>query len=163
MGKEFAQSLEAEWKGEIIHDPLQQARVTFMRCGRPDSPAMELLEPETEKSPLQKFLVKGGGLHHICYEVASLYEQLEYCRSVGSLIVKQPLPAAAFGGRRIAWVYNKGFWWSIWNDEQWNQRNGALAIRATKRGGVATGNRSPDGARRGYPRFAPAFGIVDER
>jgi len=107
MGKEFAQSLEAEWKGEIIHDPLQQARVTFMRCGRPDSPAMELLEPETEKSPLQKFLVKGGGLHHICYEVASLYEQLEYCRSVGSLIVKQPLPAVAFGGRRIAWVYTK--------------------------------------------------------
>jgi methylmalonyl-CoA/ethylmalonyl-CoA epimerase len=104
---DFARSLGAEWTGKIIHDPLQQARVSFMRCGAPHAPAVELVEPDSEKSPLNKFLSKGGGLHHICYEVDSLETQLEYCRSVGSLIVRAPLPAVAFGGRRIAWTYTK--------------------------------------------------------
>ncbi|HEY1270723.1 MAG TPA: VOC family protein [Terriglobales bacterium] len=108
LGAEFARSLGAGWNGEIIHDPLQQARVTFMRCGGTESPAIELVEPDSEQSPLVKFINKhGGGLHHICYEVASLEEQLEYCRSVGSLVVRPPVPAVAFGGRRIAWVYTK--------------------------------------------------------
>jgi methylmalonyl-CoA/ethylmalonyl-CoA epimerase len=106
-GSEFAQSLAAEWNGEIIHDALQQARVSFMRCGVDGNPAIELVEPDSEKSPLNKFVAKGGGLHHICYEVDSLETQLEACRLNGSLIVKQPLPAVAFQGRRIAWVYTK--------------------------------------------------------
>jgi methylmalonyl-CoA/ethylmalonyl-CoA epimerase len=108
LGAEYARSLGASWNGEIIHDPLQQARVTFMHCGAPDGPAIELVEPDTDQSPLAKFLSKnGGGLHHVCYEVNSLEQQLEYCRSVGSLIVKPPTPAVAFGGRRIAWTYTK--------------------------------------------------------
>jgi methylmalonyl-CoA/ethylmalonyl-CoA epimerase len=105
-GEGFARSLGAEWNREVIHDPLQQARVTFIHYG-PRAPAIELVEPDTERSPLVKFLSKSGGLHHICYEVDSLHSRLEYCRSVGSLIVRQPLPAVAFGGRRIAWVYTK--------------------------------------------------------
>ena len=31
VGKDFARSLGAEWDGVIIHDPLQEARVTFMK------------------------------------------------------------------------------------------------------------------------------------
>lgn len=104
-GKSFANSLGAEWNGEIIHDPLQEARVTFLRCGGPGAPAVELVEPAGEKSPLHKFLSRGGGLHHVCYEVDSLDAQLPQSRAAGCLIVKEPLPAVAFGGRRIAWVY----------------------------------------------------------
>ena len=104
-GTAFAKSLGASWGGEIIHDPLQQARVSFMHCGTSGSPALELVEPDSERSPLHKFLGKGGGLHHICYEVDSLEKQLESSRAAGCLIVKAPLPAFAFGGRRIAWVY----------------------------------------------------------
>jgi len=103
-GVGFARSMAAEWSGEVIHDPLQEARVTFMRCGTA-GPAVELVEPAGEQSPLHRFLGKGGGLHHLCYEVASLESQLEQSRQAGCLIVKPPLPAAAFGGRRIAWVY----------------------------------------------------------
>ena len=106
-GSDFARSLAAQWNGEIIHDPLQQARVSFMHSGADGNPAIELVEPDGEKSSLNKFLAKGGGLHHICYEVDSLEAQLEFCRLNGSLIVKQPLPAVAFQGRRIAWVYTK--------------------------------------------------------
>lgn len=104
-GPGFAKSLGATWDGNIIHDPLQEARVTFLRTRGPETPAVELIEPAGEKSPLHKFLVKSGGLHHVCYEVDSLDAQLEQSRAAGCLIVKQPLPAVAFGGRRIAWVY----------------------------------------------------------
>jgi len=50
-------------------------------------------------------LSRGGGLHHICYEVDSLDSQVRASRAAGCLVVKNPLPAVAFGGRRIAWVY----------------------------------------------------------
>jgi methylmalonyl-CoA/ethylmalonyl-CoA epimerase len=105
IGEEFARSLGTEWSREIIHDPLQEARVTFMLWGNPQGPSFELVEPAGDKSPLHRFLAKGGGLHHVCYEVDSLETQLQQSRNAGCLVVKQPLPAVAFGGRKIAWVY----------------------------------------------------------
>jgi methylmalonyl-CoA/ethylmalonyl-CoA epimerase len=105
IGEEFARSFGAEWSGKIIHDPLQEAKVTFMFRGGPQGPAFELVEPAGDKSPLHRFLAKGGGLHHVCYEVDSLETQLQQSRNAGCLVVKQPLPAVAFGGRKIAWVY----------------------------------------------------------
>lgn len=107
VGKDFARSIGANWNGEIIHDPLQEARVTFLRCGGPETPAIELIEPAGGKSPLHKFVSKGGGLHHVCYEVDGLDKELEQSRAAGCLVVKNPLPAVAFGGRRIAWVYTR--------------------------------------------------------
>lgn len=107
IGKDFARSMGAVWDETVIHDPLQQARVTFLRCGDPNSPAVELIEPAGDSSPLHKFVAKGGGLHHVCYEVDSLDNQMEQSRGAGCLIVKNPLPAVAFGGRRIAWVYTR--------------------------------------------------------
>lgn len=107
LGEAFARSIGAQWNGEVIHDPLQEARVTFLRCGGPEAPAIELVEPAGETSPLHKFAAKGGGLHHVCYEVDSLEAQLQQSRAAGCLVVKNPLPAVAFGGRRIAWVYTR--------------------------------------------------------
>jgi len=66
---------------------------------------IELVEPAGAESPVQNFLKRGGGLHHLCYEVDSLTAQLQLSRSLGGLIVRQPMPAVAFGGRQIAWVY----------------------------------------------------------
>jgi methylmalonyl-CoA/ethylmalonyl-CoA epimerase len=107
VGSQFAASLGAYWNGEIIHDPLQEARVTFLRCGGPDTPALELVEPDGENSQLHNFLHRGGGLHHVCYEVDSLSTQLEQSRSAGAVVTRKPLPAAVFGGRLIAWVYTR--------------------------------------------------------
>lgn len=106
VGQAFAQSLGMAWDGLVIHDPLQEARVSFLRT-TPDDPAVELVEPAGDKSPLHKYVAKGGGLHHICFEVDALEPQLEQSRQAGCLIVKQPLPAVAFGGRRIAWVFTR--------------------------------------------------------
>jgi methylmalonyl-CoA/ethylmalonyl-CoA epimerase len=107
VGADFARSLGTEWDGNIIHDPLQEARVTFLWSRAQGTPAVELIEPAGETSPLHKFVQRGGGLHHVCYEVDSLPAQLEQSRGAGCLVVKNPLPALAFGGRHIAWVYTR--------------------------------------------------------
>jgi methylmalonyl-CoA/ethylmalonyl-CoA epimerase len=105
--KGFSESTESEWDGVVTHDPNQGVQVTFLRSKEAANPLIELVEPAGENSPVIPFLKKGGGLHHLCYEVDSLEKQLELIRSKGGLITRQPLPAVAFGGRRIAWVYTK--------------------------------------------------------
>jgi methylmalonyl-CoA/ethylmalonyl-CoA epimerase len=103
----FAASVGATWKGEIFDDPLQQVRVTFLQPASPGEAAIELVEPTVDHSPVSRFLARGGGLHHLCYEVDNLEAELKQARSRGGLIVKQPLPAVAFKGRRIAWVVTR--------------------------------------------------------
>lgn len=101
----FQKSLGLPWDGQIIHDPLQEVWVTFL--GPVDGPFVELVAPASPASPVQKVLAKGGGLHHLCYEVPSLTQALAESRACGALLVRPPLPAVAFGGRRIAWVYTR--------------------------------------------------------
>jgi methylmalonyl-CoA/ethylmalonyl-CoA epimerase len=103
----FVRSLGAEWDGQIIHDPNQAVRVTFLRGRNPADQLFELAEPASEKPPVPSFAQKGGGLHHICYVVDSLDAMLTQCGSRGMVVVRPPLPAAAFGGCRIGWVYTR--------------------------------------------------------
>ncbi|HVA18487.1 MAG TPA: VOC family protein [Candidatus Dormibacteraeota bacterium] len=105
--KGFAESLSGSWDEIIFADPLQCVRVTFLTGSHAADPLVELIEPAGEKSPVMSFLKKGGGLHHLCYEVNSLEHHLDFMRSAGGKIVRPPMPAVAFDGRRIAWVYTK--------------------------------------------------------
>lgn len=106
-GKGFAESLALSWDQHVFRDPLQKASVTFMSSANSADPQIELIEPAGEDSPVRSFLSKGGGLHHLCYEVRDLEAQLELSRSQGGKLVRPPMPAVAFDGRRIAWVYGK--------------------------------------------------------
>ena len=66
---------------------------------------IELVEPASDDSPVTKFLrERGGGLHHLCYEVQDLEQALAAFKSRGAVLAKRPLPAVAFDGRRIAWI-----------------------------------------------------------
>jgi methylmalonyl-CoA/ethylmalonyl-CoA epimerase len=103
----FAQSLSATWDGNIVFDPLQKVRVTFFQGQNPTDPMIELVEPGGPESPVSKFLQRGGGLHHLCYEVRELDSHLRFCQSIGIKIIRSPVPAVAFGGRRIAWGITK--------------------------------------------------------
>ena len=103
----FTRSIDGAWDGKIFLDPLQGASVTFLAGQGPDAPSVELVEPAGEKSPVANFLNRGGGLHHLCYEVKSLDRQLENSRKLGGTVVRPPLPAVAFEGRRIAWVFTR--------------------------------------------------------
>jgi methylmalonyl-CoA/ethylmalonyl-CoA epimerase len=100
----FVRSLQSEWDGRVIEDPLQKVKVAFLTTRLEDA-QVELVEPAATDSPVLRFLAeKGGGLHHVCYEVADLEGQLIEMRSRGAVIAKRPKPAVAFNGRRIAWV-----------------------------------------------------------
>jgi methylmalonyl-CoA/ethylmalonyl-CoA epimerase len=100
----FSRSLPASWDGCVYEDPLQKVKVAFL-AARPGDTPIELVQPATDDSPVTRFLrERGGGLHHVCYEVASLEEQIAEMKSRGSLIARRPKPAVAFQGRRIAWM-----------------------------------------------------------
>jgi methylmalonyl-CoA/ethylmalonyl-CoA epimerase len=107
VAEEFAVSISARWDGEIIHDPIQRVRVAFFSPADTRNPVFELVEPASDVSPVGNFLKKGGGLHHVCYEVDDLESGLREARGVGLVVVADPAPAVAFGGRRIAWVCSK--------------------------------------------------------
>jgi methylmalonyl-CoA/ethylmalonyl-CoA epimerase len=100
----FLASLEAHWDENIIHDPLQKVNVTFLSTPNPKDALIELVEPAAMDSPILAFLKKGGGLHHLCYEVADLDARLKEMQVKGFIVVKKPLPAVAFENRRIAWI-----------------------------------------------------------
>jgi len=103
----LARSLALDWDGRIVHDLLQTVYVSFLYPKVPGNAVIELVQPEGSESTVAKFLHRGGGLHHFCYEVDCLDKQLRWARSNRDLIARQPMPAAAFDGRRIAWVYTR--------------------------------------------------------
>jgi methylmalonyl-CoA/ethylmalonyl-CoA epimerase len=105
--EDFARSLGATWDGKIVFDPLQKVRVTFLQGANVTDSLIELVEPVGIESPVSRFLENGGGLHHLCYEVAEIEAYLAFCKSVGTLVIRKPAPAVAFGGRRIAWALTK--------------------------------------------------------
>jgi len=103
----FARSLGATWDGNIVFDPLQKVRVTFLGGTTGTDPLIELVEPAGPGSPVSRFLEQRGGLHHLCYEVEDLESHLAFCKSVGTIVIRPPVPAVAFGGRRIAWALTR--------------------------------------------------------
>lgn len=103
----FARSLATTWEGKIFHDPVQKVRVSFFPGGSADDPLVELVEPAESDSPVSRFLERGSGLHHLCYEVDDLDAHLKFCKSMGTIVLRQPVPAVAFAGRRIAWAINR--------------------------------------------------------
>jgi methylmalonyl-CoA/ethylmalonyl-CoA epimerase len=101
---EYASATGLIWDGRIIHDPLQMASVAFLGSSDAGSALIELVEPAGHRSPVRKFLEAGGGLHHICLEVADLPMKIDESRAAGCTLVRVPLPAVAFDGRKIAWI-----------------------------------------------------------
>ena len=102
---DFGTSLHCTWDGALIVDPIQKVRVAFLTLGCAGQPMIELVEPDREDSPVSAFLKRGPGLHHLCYEVSDLEAELSRCQT--GMVLGPPVPAVAFGGRRIAWVYTK--------------------------------------------------------
>ncbi|MBV8864729.1 MAG: VOC family protein [Acidobacteriaceae bacterium] len=102
----FIDSLGMSWDGAIYKDPKQKVKVTFLAAG--DRCAqIELVEPVGDDSPVAKFLSRGGGQHHLCYEVDDIEHALSVFKSRKAFIVQRPCPAVAFEGRRIAWFVTR--------------------------------------------------------
>lgn len=94
-------------ESEIIHDPVQTALLRFLRL--PGAPNwLELVAPDGEGSKLSNALAKRGeGLHHLCYEVPDINAAFEHLRAGRQMPLAEPVPAVAFGGRKIAWFMDR--------------------------------------------------------
>ena len=104
--KGFIHSLGMSWDGAIYEDPTQKVKVTFLATS-PSCAQIELIEPAAGDSPVNRFLAKGGGQHHLCYEVDDIDHALTVLRSRKASIVQRPCAAVAFEGRRIAWLITR--------------------------------------------------------
>ena len=93
-------------KSEIIHDPTQTAFVRFLQLPG-DAVHLELVSPDRPDSKVTNALKKGGGLNHLCYNADDIERAIAQMRDDGMLIIQAPVAAAAFPGRRIAWLMGR--------------------------------------------------------
>jgi methylmalonyl-CoA/ethylmalonyl-CoA epimerase len=103
----FATSMKANHVSGVFVDPLQKVKVAFLVMGGPGEPQIELVAPMDSSSPVHQFLSRGGGLHHLCYEVDNLEWQLAEMKDRKAVLIRPPKPAVAFSGRRIAWMVTR--------------------------------------------------------
>ena len=92
---------------ETYEDEIQQARVAFLDLPPAGLTKVELVEPLGQDSRVASFLEKGGGLHHLCFEVDDVERQISQMKMQKAMLLRRPQPAVAFGGRRIAWMLTR--------------------------------------------------------
>ena len=86
-------------------DPIQQVSVCFLTGGATAHVEIELVAPLGESSPVRGILKSGGGAYHLCYETRDLQSSIAQLREKGCVMVREPVPAVAFEGRHIAWLF----------------------------------------------------------
>ncbi|HEX8916046.1 MAG TPA: VOC family protein [Humisphaera sp.] len=108
--RDYRELFGYEVRSGPFDDPVQRVTVCFL--GRPAAaagaaaePEIELIAPLGDDSPVRRLLKAGGGAYHTCYAVADVDAALRRARETNCLVVSGPVPAVAFGGRRIAWFY----------------------------------------------------------
>ena len=88
---------------DVVADPIQKVAVCFatMEGGT----VIELVEPLGEDSPVHAVIGSArGGVYHLCYEVQDLDAEIRRFRQKRCLPLGRPVPAAAFGNRRIVFL-----------------------------------------------------------
>jgi methylmalonyl-CoA/ethylmalonyl-CoA epimerase len=91
-------------KGPVL-DPHQKAFTAMITTG--PGAGIELISPSEPESPIKPALEKGGGLHHVCYEVDDINLEFDSLRSSGMVPVSSPKPAILFEGLQVAFLYSK--------------------------------------------------------
>lgn len=91
----------------VVTDAVQGVNVQFL-AAEGGATSIELIEPLPGESPVRGALRKGGGLNHVCFEVTDIEKSVRQADSEGVICVCPPVPAAAFEGRRIAFLFYRG-------------------------------------------------------
>jgi len=100
------QSLGYKLEGDIFLDPIQKVKLVFV--SRQEEPLIEIICDLDETGPTKNIIAKSGnGFYHICYEVNNIGESIERFKELGFMLRHKPVPATAFRGRNIAWMYNR--------------------------------------------------------
>jgi methylmalonyl-CoA epimerase len=84
--------------------PEQKVRVAILKAGEI---TIELLEPTSPDSPIQRFIEKRGeGLHHLTLQTDQLAERLQKLKSAGVALLNEQ-PRIGAGGAKIAFLHPK--------------------------------------------------------
>jgi methylmalonyl-CoA/ethylmalonyl-CoA epimerase len=90
-------------KTRKVTNTRQDVNVQFLsRLGSLD---LKLIEPASADSPLQRFLRRGEGLHHVCFLTNDTPRALTELEELGLRVLFPPAPGAAFEGGLIAFGY----------------------------------------------------------
>jgi methylmalonyl-CoA/ethylmalonyl-CoA epimerase len=91
-----------------FNDPTQRVKVSFLAKSNHDVAEIELIAPLSEDSPITSMLAKGGGAaYHLCFETSDIDQAITHAKNNGCILLGNPVPATAFQGRRIAWIYTR--------------------------------------------------------
>jgi methylmalonyl-CoA/ethylmalonyl-CoA epimerase len=78
-------------------DPIQRVKACFLAATEGTGPHIELLEPTDEDSPVAGFLAKrGGGLHHMCFEVDDIEDATRELEQKGFQLVSSPVECMGY-------------------------------------------------------------------
>jgi methylmalonyl-CoA epimerase len=84
--------------------PEQKVRVAILKAGET---TIELLEPTSPDSPIQRFIEKRGeGLHHLTLETDKLAERLQELKVANVALINEQ-PRIGAGGASIAFLHPK--------------------------------------------------------
>ena len=88
--------------------PEHGVTVVFIDTG---NTKVELLEPLGEQSPIAAFLAKnpGGGMHHVCFEVADLAQAARTLTEGGARVLGDGTPKIGAHGLPVLFLHPKDF------------------------------------------------------
>lgn len=90
-------------KTEPVVNTRQKVRVVFLE--KKGSIDIKLIEPVGEDSPVYRFAMRGGGLHHLCFHTDDLDRKLDEVKNDGFRVLAGPEPGEAFENEDIAFIY----------------------------------------------------------
>jgi len=83
--------------------PSQKAAVAFLPVGDTE---IELVKPTAEDTGVAKFIAeKGGGMHHLCFEVDDICGMVEQLKDKGVRLINET--PVELPGRKMAFVHPK--------------------------------------------------------
>jgi methylmalonyl-CoA/ethylmalonyl-CoA epimerase len=93
----------------VIDDPVQGVAIVLCtRAAEPSEPIIELISPSHGASPAAGWLARiKAGPYHTCYVVNDLTHAIAELGELGLSSLSEPVPAVAFGGRRIVFLWGR--------------------------------------------------------
>lgn len=105
--KYYKETFGLESIAEPVVDPIQKVELVSLNTGHGEEITIELLQPISEDSPVYKFLQKGGGLHHLSFEVKDIHKAIEELKRKGALVLGDVVPSKGNHDRPSVWVYTR--------------------------------------------------------
>lgn len=90
---------------KVVVNKRQLVNVVFMK--KKDSILVKLIEPLEDNISIKRFVVNGGGFHHLCFRCSNLEKGFQSLKKQGLITLVAPQPGEAFENEDIAFLLTK--------------------------------------------------------